>query len=229
MFVNTMPALRDPQRGRDGGRSTAAGGGSSPRSGSSSCSTRRSRRSAPRARRSRARTVDPRPRVRARAGGQGAARVRRAGAQPGADDPRRRRQHMAFASVYGCPFVREGDVRREATMDDFENLVQLSQAFPRARLAGRHDLRAQRHAAGLAPPRHGLRAADPVGQAVHGLGDVGPERRRHDRDGRDPLRRARGDRGDAGVDLADQRQLAAALRRPHAQRADRVRDAPTRR
>src|SRR6478735_5080073 len=39
-------------------------------------------------------------------------------------------QHMAFASVYGCPFVREGDVRREATMDDFENLVRLSQAFP---------------------------------------------------------------------------------------------------
>src|SRR4051794_37087998 len=39
-------------------------------------------------------------------------------------------QHMAFASVYGCPFVRDGDVRREATMDDFENLVRLSQAFP---------------------------------------------------------------------------------------------------
>jgi trimethylamine---corrinoid protein Co-methyltransferase len=38
--------------------------------------------------------------------------------------------HMAFASVYGCPFVREGDTRREATMDDFENLVRLSQAFP---------------------------------------------------------------------------------------------------
>ena len=39
-------------------------------------------------------------------------------------------RHMAFASVYGCPFVREGDVRREATMADFENLVRLSQAFP---------------------------------------------------------------------------------------------------
>jgi trimethylamine---corrinoid protein Co-methyltransferase len=38
--------------------------------------------------------------------------------------------HMAFASVYGCPFVREGDTRREATMSDFENLVKLSQAFP---------------------------------------------------------------------------------------------------
>src|SRR3954452_25107045 len=37
---------------------------------------------------------------------------------------------MVFASVYGCPFIREGDVRREATMDDFERLVRLSQAFP---------------------------------------------------------------------------------------------------
>ncbi|HEY1596276.1 MAG TPA: trimethylamine methyltransferase family protein, partial [Thermoleophilaceae bacterium] len=38
--------------------------------------------------------------------------------------------NMMFASVYGCPFVREGDIRREATMNDFENLVKLSQAFP---------------------------------------------------------------------------------------------------
>jgi trimethylamine--corrinoid protein Co-methyltransferase len=37
--------------------------------------------------------------------------------------------NMVFASVYGCPFVREGDVRRDATMADFENLVRLSQAF----------------------------------------------------------------------------------------------------
>jgi trimethylamine---corrinoid protein Co-methyltransferase len=39
-------------------------------------------------------------------------------------------QHMAFGAVYGCPFVRQGETRREATMDDFENLVRLSQAFP---------------------------------------------------------------------------------------------------
>ena len=37
---------------------------------------------------------------------------------------------MVFASVYGCPFVREGEIRREATMDDFERLVKLSHAFP---------------------------------------------------------------------------------------------------
>jgi trimethylamine--corrinoid protein Co-methyltransferase len=36
---------------------------------------------------------------------------------------------MVFSSVYGCPFIREGDVRRDATMNDFENLVKLSQAF----------------------------------------------------------------------------------------------------
>src|SRR6059058_5768208 len=29
---------------------------------------------------------------------------------------------MVFSSVYGCPFIREGDIRREATMDDFERL-----------------------------------------------------------------------------------------------------------
>jgi trimethylamine--corrinoid protein Co-methyltransferase len=39
-------------------------------------------------------------------------------------------KHMAFSAVYGCPFVREGLERREATYADFENLVRLSQAFP---------------------------------------------------------------------------------------------------
>ncbi|HEX7626974.1 MAG TPA: trimethylamine methyltransferase family protein [Gaiellaceae bacterium] len=38
--------------------------------------------------------------------------------------------HMAFGAVYGCPFVREGIERREATYADFENLVRLSQSFP---------------------------------------------------------------------------------------------------
>jgi trimethylamine---corrinoid protein Co-methyltransferase len=39
-------------------------------------------------------------------------------------------RHMAFGAVYGCPFVREGLERREATYADFENLVRLSQSFP---------------------------------------------------------------------------------------------------
>jgi trimethylamine:corrinoid methyltransferase-like protein len=37
---------------------------------------------------------------------------------------------MVFAPVYGPPFVREGDVRRDAKMADFENFVRLSQSFP---------------------------------------------------------------------------------------------------
>ena len=39
-------------------------------------------------------------------------------------------KHMVFSAVYGCPFVREGLERREATYNDFENLVRLSQAYP---------------------------------------------------------------------------------------------------
>ena len=38
--------------------------------------------------------------------------------------------HMVFAAVYGCPFVREGLERRDATYRDFENLVKLAQSFP---------------------------------------------------------------------------------------------------
>jgi len=37
--------------------------------------------------------------------------------------------HMVFSAVYGPPFVREGAVRRDATMADFENFVKLSQSF----------------------------------------------------------------------------------------------------
>jgi len=39
-------------------------------------------------------------------------------------------KHMVFSAVYGCPFVREGNVRRDATYDDFQNLVKLAQSFP---------------------------------------------------------------------------------------------------
>lgn len=37
---------------------------------------------------------------------------------------------MAFGSVYGPPFVREGEVRRDATMADFRNFSRLAQSFP---------------------------------------------------------------------------------------------------
>jgi trimethylamine--corrinoid protein Co-methyltransferase len=39
-------------------------------------------------------------------------------------------RHMVFSAVYGCPFVREGIERRDATYADFQNLVRLAQAFP---------------------------------------------------------------------------------------------------
>ena len=45
-------------------------------------------------------------------------------------------RHMVFSGVYGPPFVREGDVRRDAKMADFENFVRLSQAFPELDSAG---------------------------------------------------------------------------------------------
>ena len=37
---------------------------------------------------------------------------------------------MAFGAVYGPPFVREGEVRRDATMEDFRNFTRLAQSFP---------------------------------------------------------------------------------------------------
>lgn len=36
---------------------------------------------------------------------------------------------MAFGAVYGPPFVREGAVRRDATMADYENFARLAQSF----------------------------------------------------------------------------------------------------
>ena len=36
---------------------------------------------------------------------------------------------MAFGAVYGPPFVRDGDVRRDGTMDDFRNFSRLAQSF----------------------------------------------------------------------------------------------------
>src|ERR1700716_3687129 len=37
--------------------------------------------------------------------------------------------NMVFAPGSGCPFIREGETRRDAKMADFENLVRLAQAF----------------------------------------------------------------------------------------------------
>jgi trimethylamine---corrinoid protein Co-methyltransferase len=37
---------------------------------------------------------------------------------------------MAFGAVYGPPFVREGEVRRDGTLEDFRNFTKLAQSFP---------------------------------------------------------------------------------------------------
>jgi trimethylamine--corrinoid protein Co-methyltransferase len=37
---------------------------------------------------------------------------------------------MAFGAVYGPPFVREGEVRRDGTIEDFRNFTRLAQSFP---------------------------------------------------------------------------------------------------
>ncbi len=44
--------------------------------------------------------------------------------------------HMVFSGVYGPPFVREGDVRRDATMEDFRRFTRLAQSFPQLDSAG---------------------------------------------------------------------------------------------
>ena len=44
--------------------------------------------------------------------------------------------HMAFGAVYGAPFVREGNERRDARMTDFRRLAMLAQSFPELDSAG---------------------------------------------------------------------------------------------
>ena len=97
-------------------------------------------------------------------------------------------KHMVFSTVYGCPFVREGAERRNATYNDFENFVRLAQSFPQLDSPG---------GTVCEPDDKPLdsRHLDMV-YALMTLSDKpfmgsvtsGPERARHDRDGRDRLR-----------------------------------------
>ena len=212
------PATRSSAR-RRWTSSTAGGGASSPSSGSSSCCRRRSRSSALPARRSSARTASSST----RSSSSSRWRRRRGEFELQARNPAKNLiiggDHMAFAPVYGCPFIREGDVRRDAKMADFENLVKLVAVLRRARLAGRHDLRAGGPAAGLAPPRHGLRAADADATSrTWARSPPAPTRPTRSGWARSCSAAARRSNATPVVDLADQRQLAAALRRPHARR-----------
>ena len=133
----------------------------------------------------------PRPRLRARAGREGAARVRRAGPQPGALRAHRRRQHGVLGASTGrrsCARATSAATRRWTTSSDF---TMLAQSFDELDSAGGTICEPNDTPARLAPPRHGVRAADAVRQALHGLRHVRPERGRHDPHDRDPASAAR--------------------------------------
>ncbi len=124
--------------------------------------------------------------------------------------------NMVFSAVYGPPFAREGDVRREATKADFENFVRLAQSFdeldsPGGTICEPNDIPLDsRHLdmvyalMTLSDKPHmgsvtsGPNAADTVAMSEILFGG------------------ARRDRSQPGVALPDQRQLTAAVRRPHA-------------
>ena len=162
-----------------------------------------------------------RPRLRARAGRQGAPGVRRAGPQPRQQRAHRRRRDGVRRGLRAA--VRARGRGTPGRLDG--RLPQLHPAraeLLRARLGGRDHLRAEEHAARLPPSRHDLRAADADRQDLHGQRGLRRERRGHPGDDRDPLRRPGDDRADAGDHLADQLQLPAALGRPDARGAVRL-------
>ena len=129
---------------------------------------------------------------------------------------------MAFGAVYGPPFVRQGEVRRDATMDDFRNFTKLAQSFAVLDSAGGvicepNDTPLDSRHLDMTYALQTLTDKIYMGNVVSGV---------NARDtiamGVDPVRLPRGDRGDAGVDLADQLQLAAEVGRPDARGAVRV-------
>ena len=96
---------------------------------------------------------------------------------------------MAFGAVYGPPFVREGDVRRDATMDDFRNFTKLAQSFPIMDSAG--GVICEPNDTPL-DSRHldmTYALADADRQDVHGQRRLRAQREGHHRDDLDPVRR----------------------------------------
>ena len=130
--------------------------------------------------------------------------------------------HMVFSGVYGPPFVREADVRRDATMTDFRKFSMLAQSFPELDSAG--GVICEPNDAPL-DSRHldMIFALQTLTDKIY-MGNVvsGPNAVDTIKNDRDPLRWPRDHRADAGDDLAHQLQFAAALGRPHARRPVRV-------
>ena len=129
---------------------------------------------------------------------------------------------MAFGAVYGPPFVREGEVRRDAKMEDFRNFARLAQSFAAMDSAG--GIVCEPEDTPL-DSRHldMTYALQTLTDKIY-MGNVVSGENAQDTlaDDRDPLRWPGGDRADARHDLADQLQLPAALGRPHARRAVRL-------
>ena len=75
--------------------------------------------------------------------------------------------------------VRDGDTARRQ-MADFENLVRLAQAFGELDSPGGADLRARGPTIGLAPPRHGVRAATLRTSPTSARSPRAPTRPNHD-------------------------------------------------
>ena len=130
---------------------------------------------------------------------------------------------IVFAPVYGPPFVLDLDRgRREATLEDFENFVKLAYLSPYIHHSGGTIVEptdepvSTRHLDMLLSH---IKYSD---KAFMGSVTSGGERRRQRGDGRDRVW-GRGDPGESGADLADQRQQPAPLRRPHAERAQGLR------
>ena len=170
-----------------------------------------------------------RPRLHPRAGREGPARVRPAGAQP-RQQPAHRRGHDGVRVGLRSAVRPRG---RRTPRRDHGRLPELHQArpvVPDHGLRGRRDLRAQRHPAGQPAPRHDLRAGDADRQGVHGQRGLRAQREGHHRAHLDPPGRWSGPGGrpgqhgaDSRTDLADQLQLPAPLGRPDARLALRVR------
>ena len=166
--------------------------------------------------------VPVRPRLRARAGRQGARDVRRAGPQPREHRPHRRRRTWRSApstARRSCARARCAGTPRWTTS-------ATSPASPRASPCS------TRRAGSICEPndtpldsRHldMTYALQTLTDKIY-MGNVvsGRERRGHPRDDRDPVRRPGDDRADARDHLADQLQLPAALGRPHARGAVRL-------
>ena len=105
---------------------------------------------------------------------------------------------MVFSAVYGPPFVREGAVRRDATMADFENFVKLSQSFdeldsPGGTIVEPNDTPLDSRHLDMVYALQTLSDKPYMGSVISG-----PNARRHDQDGRDRVRRRGGAAARAG-------------------------------